>query len=262
MTGNPIDVSIPANSQGSIQCLANAAFWQRVTLDWPGDMVFFQGTGEGEPMQTPDRQNAYLLRAESSAYRIRAMFEYSTGGPNGPFQLGRVLDPVVTDKGMFTIVQVTSEDSADNDNNDSYLTIVHVSDRVPDEPPPETEPSPAVSGTSGQLELHAKTYYDNPYISGGDEHYIIIPPSYDTVWYRGTGWSMLQGQCYNQTTPLGGYLYISVRLGQCTHPDMHDAILTLYTQITYWGSGPTGYRSVDWEGDMQNTQYHLTRVTN
>jgi hypothetical protein len=126
MAANPVALQIPAGSQGTINCLANATFFQRVTLTWSGQAVVFSGTGEGKAMTLPNGDSMYTLPPSVTALTIAATFEYSSVGASGPFQKATVRDPVVEDKGGFHVIQVTSEDSTDNDWNDSYLTIATV----------------------------------------------------------------------------------------------------------------------------------------
>ncbi len=127
MADNPVQLSIPASSQGIINCLANAAYYQRVTLAWPGHTIVFAGSGEGQPMTTPDGSTTYAILPTPGAFQISATFEFSQTGPSGTFQKASVKDPVISDKAGFHVIEVTSEDSTDNDNNDSYLTIATVS---------------------------------------------------------------------------------------------------------------------------------------
>jgi len=276
MATNPVNIHIGPNSQGFMNCVSNAAYFQRVNVSVFGTVVSFQGTGEGQAMTTGDGGTSYELPTRPEAYDITASFEFSTDGPQGHFQSSSVKDPIVTSQGGFTMTEITAEDSVDNDNNDSYLTVVVVS--YVDHP--ASKVAVAAEGTSSgaveqrrrehvestsSLELHAKTYYDNPLVSGGDEHYVTIPSfsgSTGVVRYAGTSWSFVSGSCFDQQTPFGGYLNIFVRLNNCTHPGMHDATMMLSTSIGYWGSKPYGSKSATWDGNMYGTVYHLTEVTN
>jgi hypothetical protein len=127
MASNPVAIGIPGDASGVISCVAHAAYYQRVTLQWSilssQTTVVFTGSGEGVAMKDEDGQTSYELGPTRQGYQIMATFEYSTSGPNGPFQMATVQDPIVTQKGGFTITEVTSEDSTDNDNNDSYLNV-------------------------------------------------------------------------------------------------------------------------------------------
>jgi hypothetical protein len=119
------------------------------------------------------------------------------------------------------------------------------------------------------LELHAKTYYDNPDVEGGDEHSIGVPDmngkvnANAPVTYRGLSWTLLRGEVFNQVTPLGGYLNVHVILGNCQHPGMHDAELTLACSVSYWGSPPnSGWKTVDWSATLLHTEFSITNITN
>jgi hypothetical protein len=126
MASNPANLSIPAGSQGAITCLANAAYYQRVTLSWGSTTVIFSGTGEGIAMTTSTGDQLFLIPPNKDALSISATFEYSTTGKNGTYGKASVNTPIISDKGGFHVIEVTSEDSTDNDNNDSYLTITTV----------------------------------------------------------------------------------------------------------------------------------------
>jgi len=273
MPSNPVRIPIPAGSQGNINCVANASYYQRVTLSWPGDSCLFTGTGEGQPMKTPDGQTSVSIGPTGGGFELTATFEYSTSGPQGPFRLATASKPIVERKGLFTVIQVTSEDSTDNDLNDSYLTIVMVSDSTSVEQAGQVDgdengmPATPVGADeqAGKLQMHAKTYYDDPALDGhGDEHYVDVPrfsTAMGDVEYRGTSWSKSRGQCWNQQTPFGGYLHVIVQCNRCVHPGMVDAVLTLTCTVSYWGSFPTGYQSVNWGATMAGSRYRVTRVT-
>jgi len=126
MATNPVNLQIPANSQGVANCVANAAYFQRVTLTWDGNTAVFSGSGEGVAMTLPSGETTLQFTPDSAARTVSATFEYSSSGSGGPFSAAAVRDPVVTNKGGFNVIEVTSEDSTDNDNNDSYLTIATV----------------------------------------------------------------------------------------------------------------------------------------
>ncbi|WP_273291807.1 hypothetical protein, partial [Winogradskyella sp.] len=66
---------------------------------------------------------AYDLPPTRQGYSISAHFEYSPTGSSGPFYDAVVKDPMISTVGGTTIITVTSEDSNDQDNNDSYLII-------------------------------------------------------------------------------------------------------------------------------------------
>ena len=129
MASNPVSVPMNQTQSGQISCQANAAYYQRVTLEWnvlhDTNIVIFTGTGEGVPMQTDGGATQYNLAPTRQGYSINAFFEYSPNGPAGPFYEAVVQDPIITPSGNSTKITITSEDSNDNDNNDSVLTILY-----------------------------------------------------------------------------------------------------------------------------------------
>lgn len=129
MALNPVTITLPSDSAGSIFCHANAMYWQRVTLNITGGgtqptTVVFQGTGEGVSLPYDSSGDTTYSLGTRQGTTISALFEFSTSGQGGPFQKANVRNPIINQAGTMYIVQVTSEDSTDNDNNDSYLSIV------------------------------------------------------------------------------------------------------------------------------------------
>ncbi len=119
---------------------------------------------------------------------------------------------------------------------------------------------------SGTLNLHAKTYYNDPHFGGaGDEEYVNVPAfsgEYGSVTGSSTSWTLIDGGVWDQQRPLGGYLHIWAKFGHCLHDHWPStAELTLTTVLSYWGSKPTGYKSVSWQAELTGTPYHITSVT-
>jgi hypothetical protein len=260
MASNPIVFLVAANSRSVLSATAHAAYYQRVTLTFSDTSVVLEGTGEGAAMRTPSGEEGIDLPPALAGYEITALFEFSTNGPNGQFQRARVQDPTTVKKSVFTITSITSEDGGDNDNNDTYLTVVSIDDATA----PLGRASVAES-SSGQLELHAKTYYDNPFVDTGDEHSFIIPVfsgTFGTLFPHTMSWSANEGEVYNDKSPLGGWIISSVELFACQHPGMHDRTLKLSSVVSYWGSFPTGYKTANWTWSVGGSgEYTVTRVT-
>ncbi|CAN6673910.1 hypothetical protein TRVA0_049S00980 [Trichomonascus vanleenenianus] len=119
---NPVTVTIPPNTQGQIYAISNASWTQRATIT--GDVTGqFIGTGENVPMKLGDGTDAIEFGVSPRARTVTIRFEYS----NSPsrWNLARVQAPVIISKGFFTINQIESEDSPDNDWNDTILTMVY-----------------------------------------------------------------------------------------------------------------------------------------
>ena len=268
MATNPIILTIPAGSKAIIQAVSNAAWNQQLTIDWGQGPVVLAGSGERVPMTTPDGRTTLEVAPSPQGYQVNVTFQFSQE-PSGPFLLGRVQEPIITQKGPFSVVQVMSEDGSDNDNNDTYLTLVAVNfgqDMVVS--PPTTNDSEVSSTPAAafdeSLHTHAKTYYNNPLVIGGDEHYFTVPGFNlsGRVDYQGTSWSARNAMFLDVPTPFGGYLNIYAELYDCQHPEMHDLVVLLTTSIGYWGFRPVGSRSADWVWSVTGTgPYTVTQVT-
>jgi len=73
-------------------------------------------------MTTEDGATGYKFTTQQGI-TINALFEYSPKGSGGSFSKAIVQQPIRNPIGDTTIITVTSEDSNDLDNNDSYLII-------------------------------------------------------------------------------------------------------------------------------------------
>lgn len=128
------------------------------------------------------------------------------------------------------------------------------------------------------LTLHAKTFYNTKGIDWGDEHYFYITPGWEvgvgtsnriylTFTYGGVGWTLREGNVTHENGLLfGGLLGGSFTLKAYLHKHIHSALenaeLFMETNVSYWGSFPSGYKSVDWHAQLRNTHVELSSVTN
>ena len=122
MAPNPASITLPAQSQISISANCNASYTQVLDVTIGDVTERFQGTGENQPMTFGNNQQTWKLPAQAAEQTCLATFYFKTPG-SGDLQLARVQDTITKVDDPFTMFFVTSEDSADNDNNDTYLTI-------------------------------------------------------------------------------------------------------------------------------------------
>ena len=128
-TTNPVSISVEASSSLHIFSVAHAAFYQQVILSFNSDMsnpvATFTGSGEGVPM-TLSNGDTFITIATRNNTALYAQFNYSASGPGGPFVPAvAVCAPVVIGQAPSPVmISVTSEDHTDNDDNDTYLTII------------------------------------------------------------------------------------------------------------------------------------------
>jgi len=122
------------------------------------------------------------------------------------------------------------------------------------------------------LNLHAKTYYNNPDATGGDEHYIDIPdfPVNSALgikkYCKSLGWEEIETATASRQSQsmgiLGGYINVIIVLSACEYKGMEGAVLTLSTSISYWGPAmPSGSKTADWTAELTKCKYKVTRVT-
>lgn len=128
-TTNPASISVEANSSLHIFSVAHAAFYQQVILSFDSNMsnpiATFMGSGEGVPMTLPNGEK-FITIATGSNTALYAQFNYSTSGSEGTFVPAVVVcAPIVVGQAPGPVmISVTSEDYTDNDDNDTYLTII------------------------------------------------------------------------------------------------------------------------------------------
>ncbi len=122
-----VNVTLPGDSTGNLTCIAHAAYFQRVTIALSGQTLgVFSGSGENKPMLLADGTAVLRVGPNGQAVSLNLTFEFSPSGSGGPFSPANVQQPIVESSGNATIVTVTSEDSTDNDDNDSYLIFSYV----------------------------------------------------------------------------------------------------------------------------------------
>ncbi|MFT5548141.1 MAG: hypothetical protein ACI9CO_000053 [Candidatus Azotimanducaceae bacterium] len=127
---NPVSFTLTKPKGGIISCLSNATFVQRVTITLgttpSATVIVFQGHGENLEMLTADKKDNVSIPQSDGDLSVTALFEYSPSGPSGPFtNAQRVYPPKIVGESLVQIT-VMSEDGADTDHNDSYLTISYM----------------------------------------------------------------------------------------------------------------------------------------
>lgn len=125
MATNPVDVGIPRDQGGVVSCMSTAAYYQKVTIQWPngGATVIFHGAGEDVQMKTSNGQTAVTVGPNRSPLSVSCLFEYSRNGKCAPLSKAKVKNPVYSTNGGYTTITVVSEGDVDDDYNDSYLTF-------------------------------------------------------------------------------------------------------------------------------------------
>ena len=121
------------------------------------------------------------------------------------------------------------------------------------------------------LELHAKTYYDNPQVQGGDEHYTFLDfdnarpdPSGRRIipgFSRSTGWQDHEVNCEWTSGVIWNTVTVTVTAWNCQYSGMESAQLFIMASTWCLGNQPSSWPSPDWNGDMKGSAYQLVRVT-
>jgi len=121
------------------------------------------------------------------------------------------------------------------------------------------------------MAIHAKTYYNNPAVHGGDEWNIIldfdnplpIPPDRRQIPGEGrsTGWGQVEVNC--QWTPgyVSNTLEVLVAASNGRHDGMESGQLVFMASTWCLGYRPASWASPDWSGSLMGCAYELVEVT-
>lgn len=120
---NPVTFRIPEGSGVRLRARSFASFEQliKITLSNGHDGVSFFGSGENVPMSVRpiSETGGFKIPPQGAEYSITALFRFNDGVHG--FQNSVVQkEPIVQVESSSSI---TSEDSVDNDNNDSVLSV-------------------------------------------------------------------------------------------------------------------------------------------
>ena len=119
-TTNPVAVDVSQNRTVYLSCIAHAGYQQMVTASFNSDLsspvATFTGSGENVPMTSSGQPMVSI--PTGSQQKLYVLFQFSSG--NGFQNAARVLQPLK----VGAVTQITSEDSTDNDENDSYFLLV------------------------------------------------------------------------------------------------------------------------------------------
>jgi len=124
---NPYPVTLAGRNSFRFSAVANASYFQRVTMSFSGGDddagVVFNGRGEGVAMTTADGKTSYLIPQVTTQVTCTLLFQYSTDGTK--FVNANVVS--VSNSGTSPDPQtltIGTEDAQDGDNNDTLLTLV------------------------------------------------------------------------------------------------------------------------------------------
>jgi hypothetical protein len=157
---NPYNVgTFPAGSSAFVTAQSHAAFTQRATITGPPATVggsntvcTLQGSGEGVNMNvlssTPTQANptrcTFAPATTANPLPLSVLFQFSSAGPSGTFVNTPRTSATTNQFANIVQIAVTTEDSTDNDNNDTILTI------TVEEPPTSVATPRLITSTSGR----------------------------------------------------------------------------------------------------------------
>ncbi|MEM9888374.1 MAG: hypothetical protein AAF849_20940 [Bacteroidota bacterium] len=138
---NEVNLVIPGGSKGMITCTSHAAYYQKVVVHYDvrkedgsaggGGKIDFLGTGEDVIMKTSDgRDNVQIPFANTPAdgqINLTIDFYFSPSKPRrqSDYQPAKSVRMTPIKAHHHNTIQILSEDSIDNDDNDSFLVIYY-----------------------------------------------------------------------------------------------------------------------------------------
>lgn len=262
--GNVIATSTLPNSLGNITCICWTTFHQRTTVEFAGESYVFNGKGIGALMTLKNGETSCQINSVPDPVKVVVKFEYSETG-EGPYKPASHITESFKDEHGFFVVYLGAA-SGQPDSNGALLAITAVSVGATGSPVPRKTEEAVPLAPGDALVLHAKTYYNDPDIHGGDQHLVVIPKfagPYGDLEYSSTSFDLVEGNVWNEGTPLGGYLHIEVTARANNRSKLQGALLTLTTVYSYWGLFPTGHSETGkWSAELVGTKYKITKVTN
>ncbi|MGI9487684.1 MAG: hypothetical protein ACR2RF_17755 [Geminicoccaceae bacterium] len=131
---NPLTITIPeetigATASGGLSCVANADFKQRVDVevtDSNGAKIEgqFKGSGNGTSMTLSDGKKHLNFSELEAPIDVKMQFSYDSGSGYQDNRSNEVFEKIDFNNSKVKAYTVRTEDSVDNDNNDTYLTLV------------------------------------------------------------------------------------------------------------------------------------------
>jgi hypothetical protein len=245
---------------------SHAAFFQLLDIDdGDNDICILQGSGENVKMNTPAGQDSCSFTAAPGVpVFLSVLFTFSRSGAGGPFSNAVVLAPLATDDSpMLRIVSVTSEDSTDNDDNDTFLTIaVFDPAGLGDASPIST--ATAVKTLNSDVAAFSTTATSK--YSTGDASAITISvgnfagnSTRTDFSASAESWGAVSGKVTDDTTtdPSTNYLIFQFAFQESTLAGLENATLYVNGLLPYTGARPTGFTDVSWYNSLVGTSVTL-----
>lgn len=117
----PIEIIKPLG--GTITCLSNSRWWQKVVLTWGTTTITFEGAGQGMSMKLADGASVYPIMPSLQRYTIEAQFFFSKTGAQGPFQQAIAEAPIFIPNRHHTQILIAADVAIEHVNNDVMLMI-------------------------------------------------------------------------------------------------------------------------------------------
>lgn len=126
---NPYTYQLPKKWESiQLTAVSNAAYYQKLTVNFGGETIVFSGSGQEVQLKTADgSEGVFFTRADHPGIdSISLKFEYEIK-QGGTTQLAKVYGPFIDnvdkDGKIYSSVTFGSEDSTDNDKNDTFVTM-------------------------------------------------------------------------------------------------------------------------------------------
>ncbi|KAK4163127.1 hypothetical protein QBC43DRAFT_301359 [Cladorrhinum sp. PSN259] len=282
MSANPITITVPAGSVGQIIALSNSSSTQRVTVSIDTTQAgVFQGSGMATAMSLTTGGSSVPITRSAGFQNCSILFEYSQSQSN--WTPSAAITPTTTSVDNLTTIQIAANNSSST-KNDTVLMISLFSPEAKNEqaklaatqdsdPKDDslsaTKPSSKVINSS--MTIHAKTYYNNPAVHGGDEWNIIldfdnprpISPYRRKIPGEGRslGWRQIEVNCQWSEGIVLNTLELFVTAWDGVHDGMENGRLEIMASTWCVGYRPATWSSPNWNGSLNGCAFELVEVT-
>lgn len=242
---NPFVTQFPAGFFLTIVAQSQAAFVQLVNIDDGVDQpCIFQGSGENVQMLTtapnPGADSCNFNNTDAvDPLQLSFLFQYSSSGDDGSFSNSRVQVSSNADSSDPMTDILTSEDDADDDNNDTILTIATfnpagipsgnittTTTALPSPPTPTSSPETLISQSGFSVSNNGVDINIGPFAGSSTTSDFVAHSS---------AWRKITGRVIDHKTPGNwrNYLVMQFFLSGSTTPGMEKTTLMMSAVVPY-----------------------------
>ncbi|KAJ7224605.1 hypothetical protein GGX14DRAFT_651161 [Mycena pura] len=245
-----------AGSTALVTSDSHALFTQKLVLTGPPAVCTLQGSGEGVDMTVPgsnptSTECTFAPATTADPLPLSALFQFSSTGPGGTF----INTPRVTSSthqaGNLISIAAMSEDSTDNDNNDSEVSITIVLF------PTRVAAAQSIDSTSAHALVESGMLF-NP-TNGITVSVGPFAGNSTLSDFKATteDWNTVTGEIIDvqQDAPFSNVLLMRFLFSDSTDVELKDSTLLVNGVMRYTGARPTGTPTrVNWYSKVVTEQ--------